>query len=95
MNKSAHGTLVANTVTTVSLTEAGWPVAASILVINVSGGTPIYVRMDGTDPAVKGADSRVVIDFRSFASNEDGNANATDVRLISAAAVDYSIEVVR
>jgi hypothetical protein len=81
---AASGTLVGNTVTTV--TVRGW--TYGINVINRTGTGQIWVTINGTTPTVAGADCFVVLGARNFPCN---NAD-TVVKLICSAANDYTVE---
>lgn len=58
MARTAHTTLVASTVATLSIDADSARATAEI--VNVDGAAAIYYRTDGTDPAVAAADSFVV-----------------------------------
>lgn len=88
MAVSEHGTLTANVVKTVSITDA-WP--GGIEVINRSQTGEIYVTLDGTTPTVGGADTFVVLGSRYFGNDRIGDDTVT-VKLISSAALAYSVE---
>lgn len=59
MAQIRHGTLVANVVTTVTLTAAGDTVD-NVEVVNRTGTAEIYFRVDGTDPTVAGNDCEML-----------------------------------
>jgi hypothetical protein len=82
---TAHGTLTANTVTSVTVTAD----TDGLQVVNRSKTGAIWVRIDGGTPAVAGADSFVVLGVRSFSIRIKG---ALTVKLISDDALDYSVE---
>lgn len=86
--KSIHGVLLVSVVDTVVFTNP----SGTVRIFN-RGGDPIFVRLDGVDPTVGGDDSLVVppIQDRWF-----GPADTTrvEVRLISASASAYSVELV-
>jgi hypothetical protein len=85
-----HGTLVANTVTTVTLDND----YREIEVINVDGASTIYVTVDGTVPTVGGNDTFVLpaaISSRVIVSRD--GSNPTVVKLISTGTPSFSVSV--
>lgn len=86
MASTAHGTLTANTVKTVTV-DPGW---AGIVVVNRSMTGVIWVRLDGTNPAIEAADSYAVFGARSFRLGKR-NAPVT-VKMLSADALKYTVE---
>jgi hypothetical protein len=81
------GTLVANTVTPVAVLNC-FP---GINVVNRSGSGTIWVRLDGVDPTVAGDNCFPVLGVRYF-SVPAANADKITVKLISTAALDYTVE---
>lgn len=81
-----HGTLTANQVAEVTLNDA----VGSIEVMVVGNPHPIYFRVDGTDPTVKGDNCEVIPAAVGAALAVD---TPTQVRLkmISTGAVDYCV----
>jgi len=88
--KAEHGTLTASTVKTVSLTLAN---VTSITVHFVSGTGPIYFTVDGSTPTVGGADTYVLHDGLKARSIGINSVDDPDVKLISATADGYSVEL--
>lgn len=82
------GTLTASTVATVAITDA-WP--DGITVVNRSQTGTIWVRLDGTDPTVAGDDCYPVLGARHFPATTV-RKEAVTVKLISSAALDYTVE---
>jgi len=80
------GTLTANVTTTVNITDA-YP---AVLVVNRSQTGTIWVRLDGVNPTVAGANCRPVLGARSFGINP--YERPTSVRLIADTALDYTVE---
>lgn len=80
------GTLTAGQAATVTITDA-YP---SVLVINRSGTGAIWVTLDGSTPTVAGANCYPVLGSRSFGI--DPGSRPTVVKLISSAALDYTVE---
>lgn len=85
MADTAHGTLTANQVTTVTITSG----YGGIEVVNRDMQGAIWVRLDGTNPQVAGADSYVVLGARSFPTRKRG---AVTVKMVSDADRAYSVE---
>jgi hypothetical protein len=86
---SDHGTLVANTVTTVTLTAPG----PTLTVINHGSTDPIYFTY-GTapsDPTVKGDDTRCCPPS-AMAHRTPGPFVTLIVKLISVGTPDFSVE---
>lgn len=87
------GTLVADAVTTVTITDT-WP--GGIEVVNRSQTGQIWVRLDGVAPTVAGDDCFLVMGARYFDPPGPGiagsNTENTVVKLISSAALDYTVE---
>ncbi len=90
MARSKHGTLVANTVTSLDITQHG----GHLEIVNRSGTGEIFVRFDGVDPVVLADDTFVVVGARRFPIENLGISDVTtvNVRLISTAALKYSVE---
>ncbi len=90
MAKSKHGTLTANQVTAVTISDHG----GYLEIVNRSGTGEIYVRFDGTDPVVLADDTFVVLGARRFDIVNLGLIASSPVtaRLISTAATKYSVE---
>lgn len=88
MARSAqHGTLVASTVAPVTVTD-GYP---GVVVLNRSATGTIWVRLDGTDPTVAGANCYPVMGVRYFRV-PGPHAVTVTVKLIASAALDYTVE---
>lgn len=91
-----HGVTDPDTVETV---QVGAPATAghnvrevgSVEVINVSGSDPLYVSVDGVDPAVRG-DSTYVIPPGGWSRISARGVPPLTVKLISASAVTYGVE---
>lgn len=81
-----HGTLVADTVATVS----GDSSVGSVAVLNKDDTERIYIRADGTNPAVDGNDSYVVLPCSRRVLMV--NADTITVKLISSGTPDYEVE---
>lgn len=87
MARIVHGTLVAATVTTVTLTDLEYE---QLEVMNVDGAAAIYFRVDGVSPTVAGDDCEVIpatISVLRVATPSVDN----EVRLISAGTPKYSV----
>lgn len=90
--KTAHGTLTAGSVTTVTII----PGEEGIVVVNRDLDGEIWVRLDNQDPAVGQNGSYVVIGAREFPmSRPDVRKGFTNVRLISDADRTYSVEAIQ
>jgi Chitobiase/beta-hexosaminidase C-terminal domain len=89
-NRSYHGTLVASTVDTVTLTRS----FARVQVINRLGTNEIYYTTDGSVPTV-GGDNTYVVTNQAGASdtraNFQGVKDTCVVNLISTGAMTYSV----
>lgn len=85
MAATAHGTLTANAVTSVTLDAD----TDGIQVVNRSQTGAIWVRVDGSAPTVGGANSYVVLGARSFTIRRRGSLT---IKLISDEALDYTVE---
>lgn len=88
MASARHGTLVANTVTTVTIDTTG-DYSEIVDVINRSQSGEMYVTADGTAPTVTGNDTRAVMGVTSFRRR---TAAPFVVKLISTAALSYSVQ---
>jgi hypothetical protein len=85
-----HGTLVANTATSVSLPRDLREVA---VMHKASATNPIYVRCDGTPATIGGNDTYTVLPGQHRTIPRLWSKGApTVVSLICAAAVDYEVE---
>lgn len=82
-----HGTLVADVVTTVTFTEDH----ERVEVLNRNGVAAVYFRFDGVDPTVAGNDCLVAPAAIGGVLHEVESGGATEVRLISSGAVDFSV----
>jgi hypothetical protein len=83
---TVHGTLAANTVTSVTLTGAN----GSVEVINRNGAAEIYFTVDGSTPTVAGNGTYPVPASIDSYVVQVGAANPT-VALISSGAPTYSV----
>lgn len=79
------GTLTANTVKTETVSTD----YQGIVVVNRDQTGEIWVRIDGTDPTVGGADCFVVLGARQFATEGSGSIT---VKMISTSAIRYTVE---
>ncbi len=86
MAATAHGTLTPDEVeaVTIEVNRFGFEV------VNRTLSGAIWVRFDGVDPEVAGADSYVVLGARRFPFS--GSAKTIEVRLLSTDELDYSVE---
>jgi hypothetical protein len=82
----AHVTLVANTVTTVTLDQN----FSSVEVLNVDGAAAIYFTVDGTTPTVEGNGTNVLPAAIGGLTLYAGNGTDT-VKLISAGTPKASV----
>lgn len=89
MARSVSGTLTPDEVTTVTLTGVG---AEGIEIINRSQTGTIWYRVDGGTPAVGGDNSHPVLGARRVDNPYSVDAKSVVVKLISADALDYTIE---
>lgn len=85
MAHTVSGVLVAGVVSTVTVESDS---RGGYEVVNRSQTGEIWVRADGTDPTVGGADSWVVLGARRFRSR----FNPITVRLISTGALNYAVD---
>lgn len=91
MASTAHGTLTANTVTSVSIT----PGSGGVVVVNRDQAGAIWVRIDGQDPALFGNNSYVVLGARDFPmSRAQRQRGDVVVKLLSDTARTYSVEAI-
>lgn len=81
------GTLTPSTVATVTVLNC-FP---GLNIVNRSGSGTIWVRLDGQDPTVAGDNCFPVLGVRYF-SIPSTNADKVTVKLISTAALDYTVE---
>jgi hypothetical protein len=84
MAYAASGTLTGGAVTTVTVTAT----ADGVEVINRTQTGEIWVRLDGTDPTVAGADCFVVLGARLFPARN----GLVTVKLIASSALAYAVE---
>lgn len=84
MANSKSGTLTGSVVTTVTVIADG----LGIQVVNRSQTGTIWVRLDGVDPVAAADDTYAVLGARHFVTH----TGAVQVRLLSTAALDYSVE---
>lgn len=91
MASTAHGTLTANTVTSVSIT----PGSGGVVVVNRDQAGAIWVRIDGQDPTLFGANSYVILGAREFPMSRRQIQNGdVVVKMLSDAARTYSVEAI-
>ncbi len=86
MAATAHGTLTANQVTTVTI-DPGWQ---GIVVVNRDQTGVIWVRLDGQDPVAEAADTFAVFGARSFPLRTRGKP--VTVKMRAASGLKYSVE---
>lgn len=92
MPKTAHGTLTANTVTTVQIV----PGEEGIVVLNRDLEGSVWVRIDGQDPVIGAADSYVVLGAREFPmSRKEINKQIVTVKLIADDGRTFSVEAIQ
>lgn len=84
MANAKSGTLTISTVATVTVTADG----NGIQIVNRSQTGTIWVRLDGVDPVAAADDNYAVLGVRHFPTR----TGAISVRLLSTAALDYSVE---
>lgn len=90
--KTAHGTLTAGTVTTVSIV----PGEEGVVIVNRDLDGEIWVRLDNVDPAVGQDGSYVVIGAREFPmARREILKGQTNVRMISDASRAFSVEAIQ
>lgn len=85
MPRTAHSTLTANTVKTVTIDAY----CQMITIVNRSQTGAIYFTVDGTVPTILGDNTYVCLGVRSVAV--PSYASPTQVQLIGAGALDYSV----
>lgn len=93
MASTAHGTLTANTVATVTINVG----VDGFVVVNRDQAGAIWVRADGTNPVIAAADTYVVLGARMFPSewqNLTPGVGTVTLKLISDTARTYSVEAV-
>lgn len=88
MAKTAHGALTADQITTIEV-EAG---PTGVVVVNRALEGVIWVRIDGEDPVVEGADTYAVFGAREFAVGRRRSLSAITVKLLSDADRGYTVE---
>lgn len=81
-----NGTLTASTVATISVTEA----TPAITIINRSQTGTIWATLSGATPTVAGAGCYPVLGASTFMVSTP-HTTAVSVKLISSAALDYSV----
>lgn len=84
---SAHGSLTANQITTVSIT----PGPDGLDVVNRSQTGVIWVTIDGTDPVIETAGTYACVGVRTF-SMSIAHQRTVTVKMISDSALKYSVE---
>lgn len=90
MAATAHGTLTANSVTTVTVQWA----RTGVVVVNAAQTGVIWVRLDGEDPVPNAPDTYAVYGARDFPLARRGTPTSTAVKLLSDAARAYSVEAI-
>lgn len=88
MAATAHGTLTADQVTTVSID----PGPAGIEIINRDQAGVIWVRVDDVNPVPLGAGTFAVLGSRTFPARRRGQP--ISVRLVAQADRAYSVEAI-
>lgn len=89
MAATAHGTLTASTVKSVSV-ESG---RGGVVIVNRQQTGVIWVRLDGVDPVAEGPGTFAVFATREFpASLRTRQVVAVEVRMLADAALKYSVE---
>lgn len=87
MSRITHGTLVANTVTTVAVDSY----MAAITVTNRSiPGGEIYFTVDGSTPTIGGTNCFVALGSRTVQTS--AYTSISQIKLISTAALAFSVE---
>lgn len=89
MPRAKSGTLVANTVTSVTVTDVN---PGGVEIVNRSQTGQIWVTLDGTEPTVAGDDCFIVLGARYFENPTVPAREQVVVKLISSAALDYTVE---
>lgn len=91
MASTAHGVLTADQVSAVNIT----PGNGGVVVVNRDLTGEIWVRIDGGDPAIAGADSYVVTGAREFPmTRRQVQAGTVTVKMLSTAGRSYSVEAI-
>lgn len=91
MASTAHGALTANTVASVTIT----PGSDGIVVVNRDQAGAIWVRIDGVDPTINGANSYIVLGAREFPIEwRNRTPGDVTVRMLSDQSRTYSVEAV-
>lgn len=91
MASTQHGTLTADAVTTVTLR----PGEEGIVVVNRDLAGAIWVRIDGQDPQIGGADSYVVLGAREFPlSRMTIQKQTITIKLISDSDRSFTVEAI-
>lgn len=89
MATTAHGTLAANVITTVSV-ESG---RGGVVIVNPQQTGIIWVRFDGINPTPEGPGTYAVYGVREFPSMQRSRqVVAVEVRMLADTALDYSVE---
>ncbi len=88
VNRSKHGALVANTVTTVDFVS-GVSSPSAVELRNRSGSGDIYFRVDGTAATVGGDDTYIVLPGEALTVPTP--SSAVSVSLISSGTPNYSV----
>ena len=88
MARTAHGTLAANVVTSVTV-DSGW---GRIVVINRQQSGVIWVRLDGIDPVPEGPDTFAVFGAREFTHRPNTQRSTFEVLMFSDNIREYSVE---
>lgn len=91
--KSVHGTLVADTVTTISDIGTGIADVEQVDVLNRDGTAEIYFTVDGTDPTVEGDNTEVLPAAIGALSVPVETTAKPTVKLISSGTPKYSVRV--
>lgn len=86
---TAHGTLTANEVKTVSVTAGR---AGGVVVVNRNQQGVIWVRLDGISPVAEGAGSYAVFGAREFLLGRGAAFKQSNVSLLSDADRAYTVE---
>lgn len=84
MAYARSGTLAPGVVTAVDVVADG----NGLQIVNRSGSGAIWVRLDGVDPVAAANDTFVVLGVRHFPTR----TGPVNVRMISAAALDWTVE---
>lgn len=93
--REKRGTLVADTTTTVTLTDLGLYEASSVEVINDGATTDIYVTLDGTAPTSDGTGADAVKMFSVHpGESRTFDAAPTEVKLRSSGIPSFRLTLV-